>query len=353
MSKPNLTGLTIPELESLLTRLNEKPFRGRQLFQWLYQKKALTFSEMTNLSKSLRLKLQQNVQIGHLQRVNRFYSKATGAAKYLFRLRDGHHIESVYIYEQKRHTLCISSQVGCALNCAFCATGRLGFKRDLLVGEIVDQVIQVERDMRKELSNIVFMGMGEPFNNYDAVIKAAAMINHNAGLAIGARRIVLSTAGIVPAINRYTREGHRFRLAVSLNAAIQSKRVRIMPVAKRYPLDDLAGAMRLYSQTARELLTIEYVLLQGFNDQAEDIQALEHLLKGIRCKLNLIPYNAAAQDYRCPTAEQVDRFYQQARDIGVPVYIRWSKGADIDAACGQLALRRESSLSRPKVNAEE
>jgi 23S rRNA (adenine2503-C2)-methyltransferase len=343
--KTNLTGLLPDELESFLTDHGEKPFRGQQLFRWLYQKKAESFDEMTNLSKSLRQKLGQIAEIGHLKCINRQSSQETVATKYLFQLKDGYHIESVYIYEQGRHTLCISSQAGCALNCSFCATGRLGFQRNLSAGEIVDQVIHVERDLQRELTNIVFMGMGEPLNNYDNAIKAATLINHNEGLAVGARRIVISTAGIVPAIYRFTKEEQRFRLAVSLNAAIQAKREEIMPVSKRFPLVELAEAMRAYSRKMRELVTIEYVLIRGFNDQPEDIAALKQLLKGMRCKLNIIPYNETAGKYRRPSVEQVDRFYNEARDIGVPMNIRWSKGDDIDAACGQLAVKESPSTN--------
>ncbi len=346
--KINLTGLLPDELESFLTDHGEKPFRGRQLFRWLYQKKAETFDEMTNLSMSLRQKLDLIAEIGHLQCINRQSSKETVATKYLFQLKDGYYIESVYIYEQGRHTLCISSQAGCALNCSFCATGRLGFQRNLSAGEIVDQVIQVERDLQRELTNIVFMGMGEPLNNYDNAIKAATLINHNEGLAVGARRIVISTAGIVPAIYRFTKEEQRFRLAVSLNAAIQAKREKIMPVSKRFPLVELAEAMRAYSRKMREPVTIEYVLIQGFNDQPEDIAALKQLLKGMRCKLNIIPYNETAGKYRRPSVEQVDRFYKEAMDIGVPMYIRWSKGDDIDAACGQLAVKKKNPSTNHK-----
>ena len=216
--KINLTGLNRDELSEFVNALGEKPFRARQLFSWIYEKKACSFIEMTDLSLSLRQKLSAVAEIGRLSLAKKKQSSASGSTKYLFLLKDGYAIESVYIPKGPRHTLCISSQVGCRLGCLFCATGQLGYYRDLDAGEIVDQVIAVERDKGIEITNVVFMGMGEPFLNYDQSLKAAALINDPDGLAIGARHIVISTVGIIDGIRRFTEQNCKYKLAISLHA---------------------------------------------------------------------------------------------------------------------------------------
>jgi len=240
----NLTGLTLEELESIAVENGEKEFRGRQLFSWIYEKNASSFDEMSNISKRARQHFQQIAKMGHLELLHKNISPVSGTIKYLFSLYDNNHIESVYIPDEKRRTLCISSQVGCALNCAFCATGKIGFKRNLSVGEIVDQVLFVERDVGVELTNIVYMGMGEPFKNYDNVLKAAHLINHPDGIAIGARRIVISTAGVADKIYQFANEGHKYKLAVSLNFPFDKHREKLMPVAKKWDIDSLLTAVR-------------------------------------------------------------------------------------------------------------
>jgi 23S rRNA (adenine2503-C2)-methyltransferase len=333
----NLTGYDRAELEAFAERLGEKKFRGRQLFSWIYEKKAVSFAAMTDLARPLRQKLAANASLGQLALDRTLSSPRSGSTKYLFRTRDGLAIESVYIPESGRRTLCISSQVGCALKCAFCATGQIGFRRDLSAGEIVDQVIAVERSLTVELTNIVLMGMGEPLLNYDAVMKACDLIHAEEGLAIGHRHIVLSTVGIVPAIHRYTDEKRPFRLAISLHAADDDTRRQIVPIAKRYPLAELMAAVRRYAEKLRRRPTFEYVLLDGINDGEEDAQKLRRLLAGIPCKVNLIPYNPAATRFKRPDDAAVSRFAEWLAPMPAPVSVRWSKGSDIDAACGQLA----------------
>jgi len=337
MKKVNLTGYTVEELEEFVTSLGEKPFRGRQLFGWIYAKKATTFDEMTNIPKSLRARFKEIAEIGQLQLEEKATSPASKSIKYLFRLHDGHVIESVFIPESGRRTLCLSSQVGCALKCTFCATGRLGFKRNLTAGEIVDQVLFVERDTGEELTNIVFMGMGEPFNNYDQVIKACYLINHENGIAISYRHIVISTAGLIPAIYRYAEEGHRFKLAISLHSPFNEERVKLMPISKKYTAEKLVEAVKYYEKKSRRRPTFEYVIMAGVNDRKKDADGLKKLLHGIPCKVNLIPYNPTVDLFTRPSVEQVKRFAQWLSPIKAPISIRWSKGDDIEAACGQLA----------------
>lgn len=343
MDKTNLTGFTLEELQLFSEQIGEKEFRGRQIFSWIYERKATDFAEMTDLSKNLRNRFRTIAEIGQLQLSVKKRSPISGTIKYLFRLKDATFIESVYIPEVKRHTLCISSQAGCALQCTFCATGQLGFRRNLSAGEIVDQVIFVERDIGQQITNVVLMGMGEPFLNYDAVMKACGLIKHEDGLAIGFRHIVISTVGIVPAVYRYADEGHLYRLAISLHSAIESKRQGLMPVAKKYPLGSLMDAVRHYFKKTHRRPTIEYVLIADVNDGESDARALKTLLKDMPCKVNIIPYNPVVSRYQSPGPERVHRFTRWLYPLRAPVSVRWSKGADIDAACGQLAYKHTAT----------
>ncbi|MBN2410402.1 23S rRNA (adenine(2503)-C(2))-methyltransferase RlmN [candidate division KSB1 bacterium] len=337
----NLTGLTLEELEAFAVEHGEKEFRGRQLFSWIYEKNMRSFEKMTNISKSFSQKLRHIARVGQLDLYTKNISPASGAVKYLFSLYDNNFIESVYIPEDKRRTLCISSQVGCALNCSFCATAKIGFKRNLSAGEIVDQVLFVESDIGEELTNIVFMGMGEPFKNYDQVIKAAQLINHPDGIAVGARRIVISTAGVADKIYRFSDEGHKFRLAVSLNSPFNIKREKLMPVTKKWDLESLMTAIKYYANKSKQLPTIEYVLFDGINDNHKDALELKRLLSKIPAKINIIPYNTSIPGFKRPEPEKVDQFIQWLLPLNAPVSVRWSKGDDIDAACGQLAGKYE------------
>ncbi len=340
LGKKKLTGLTLQELEQFAESIGEKKFHGRQLFSWIYEKRATGFGDMTDLGKGLREKLDAVAVLGCLQLAGRTQSNASNTVKYLFQLQDNHAIESVLIHESGRRTCCLSTQAGCAFKCSFCATGAMGFHRDLTAGEIVDQVLCIEREAGVDLTNVVLMGMGEPLQNYDAVIKACRLLNHPDGLAIAGRHIVLSTVGIVPAIYRFADEGHPFRLAISLHASTDEKRKALLPIGRKYPLAELMKAVRYYAQKARQHPTFEYVLLAGINDSEQDAEDLVRLLKGLPCKINLIPYNAAIEEFSTPDAQTVDRFVQRLLPLHAPVSVRWSKGADIAAACGQLAIKR-------------
>ncbi len=338
-AKRQLVGMTLEELEQFVTGLGERPFRGRQLFAWLYNKKARDFAEMTDISKPLRARFSELACIGLLQPVSEVTSADGKTRKFLFELGDGERIESVSIREGRRHTLCLSTQVGCALGCRFCATAEMGFSRNLSAGEIIDQVLLVERQLGEKVSNVVLMGMGEPLLNYQQVIAACELMRHERGLAIGHRRIVISTAGWVPGIMRLADEGHRFKLAISLNATTDEQRRLLMPVAERYPLQELLNAATYYYRRSGRRPTFEYVLLAGVNDSPDDARRLRELVRQVPCKVNLIPYNATQGSYRRPSTAQIETFREALAPLKAPVIVRWSKGDDIRAACGQLATR--------------
>jgi 23S rRNA (adenine2503-C2)-methyltransferase len=335
--KKNLVGLTRQECEEFALEIGEKKYRGRQIYKWIYAQRAASFDEMTDLPLELRDKLRNSADLGYLTLAEKDQRSSSGSIKYLFRLPDGLHIESVYIPDASRHTLCISSQVGCALNCRFCATARLGLKRNLTAGEIVDQVLNIMRDCREEITNIVFMGMGEPFANYEQVIKAANLLSDDNGMAIGARRIVISTVGIADKIIQYADEGHKYRLAVSLNSPFQEQRAELMPIACKWDMDALLSAVSYYAKKSRKTPTFEYVLLAGVNDTRAHAEALKKIVKSMPSKVNLIPYNPTIEAFSRPTAERVDAFAQWLLPLNAGLSVRWSKGYDANAACGQLA----------------
>ncbi|MDD3731249.1 MAG: 23S rRNA (adenine(2503)-C(2))-methyltransferase RlmN [candidate division Zixibacteria bacterium] len=340
MSKENLLGRTLPELQKLLVGLGEKPYRGRQLFKWLYGTRQYDFNLMTDFSRKLREELTLKYTFEGL-RLQEKVKSADETEKFLFRLEDEQCIESVLIPndEKGRNTVCISTQAGCAMDCKFCATGKNGLARNLTVGEILGQLIFIrELYGLTAFTNIVFMGMGEPLNNFDNLIRAIEIITDSAGLGLAAKKITVSTAGIVPRIYKLADLSLKVRLALSLNAAIQEKRVKIMPVAETYPLDKLAEAVRYYTQKTGFRVTFEYVLFDGFNDQPEDIIALTELIKGIPCKINIFAYNPVpGMNFTRPSDEKVDWFARELYPRAPAVTVRKSRGRDIAAACGQLA----------------
>ena len=339
--KSHIVGLTLQECEAFAEEIGEKKYRGRQLYKWIYQKNAASFDEMTDVPLDLRAKLKETAALGFLELVHMDDRSKSGSVKYLFKLPDNYHIESVYIPDATRKTLCISSQVGCAINCRFCATARLGLKRHLTPGEIVHQVLTIKRLREEEITNIVFMGMGEPFHNYDNVIKAAKLLSDDNGMAIGARRIVISTSGLADKIMRYADEGHKFRLAISLNSPFQEQRAQLMPIARRWDVHALLDAVKYYAKKSRKIPTLEYVLLAGVNDSKEHATALKKIVKSMPCKVNLIPYNPTVETFSRPPEEHVDRFAQWLLPLNAGLSVRWSKGDDANAACGQLAGKKE------------
>ena len=359
----NIKMLSQEELADELVRLGMKKYRAAQVHDWIYRKGAGTFEEMTNISKPERQVLSEHFSIPVPALVRKEQS-ADGTGKYLFQLHDGHTIESVMIPDEDRKTLCISSQVGCAQACRFCLTGSGGFQRNLEAFEIADQVAAVERmlaaesgacvrhggagsDPVRHLTNIVFMGMGEPLANLDNVLKALPVITGGKGLGFSPRRITVSTDGLVPGIDRLGKSGVKVNLAVSLNATTDEVRDRIMPVNRRYPVKELLAACRRFPLEPRRRITFEYVLLKGVNAplgmqseaevSAEDALRLARLLRGIRCKVNLIPFNPfPGTEFRRPGEDSVRRFQAILLDHHYTAPVRESRGRDISAACGQL-----------------
>jgi 23S rRNA (adenine2503-C2)-methyltransferase len=335
--RAHLKSMDRPALEKWVRSLGEKPYRARQLWKWLVPRGAASFDEMTDLSRAFRARLEETAEIRSLRLLSADRSDGSGARKFLWECPDGGRIESVFIPEENRRTVCVSSQAGCALGCAFCATGRMGFVRDLEAWEILDQVIGIRRETGTPVTNIVVMGMGEPFLNYDAVMAALEVLNEPEGLAIGHRKITVSTAGVVPGIRRFTAENRPYKLAVSLNAVTDEVRSRLMPVNRKHPIAVLMEAVREYSRRPGRRVTFEYVLIRGLNDSREDAVRLLALLRGLPCKVNLIPYNPGVGGFERPDEARVEAFLEWIKPLQAPVIVRWSRGVDIEAACGQLA----------------
>ena len=335
--KIQLKNFTLPEMENWVSEFGEKTFRGRQLFQWIWAKGIRDFSEITNLPKTFIHYLEENCDL-NLSTVHQVQtSTSQGTAKFLIRLNDGKFVETVLIPEEKRVTVCLSSQVGCALDCDFCATGKMGLLRNLTSGEIADQLLHVRQASQRPITNIVFMGMGEPFHNYEQVIRAAGILNAELGFAHGARKITISTSGLVPQIKSFADDGHRYKLAVSLNASENQSRSKVMPVNKRWDIERLIEACQYYTRTSKNMLTFEYVLLDQVNDTIEDARRLLKIANRVFCKVNLIPYNEVVGGYARPSNKRVGRFLEALKGSQFPVTVRWSQGDDIDAACGQLS----------------
>jgi 23S rRNA (adenine2503-C2)-methyltransferase len=348
-SKTDLKGLSLEEMERFVAGRGEPAYRGRQLFQWIYGRGCRRFDEMTDLPAALRGALENQASIGALTCLDTQVSN-DGTRKYLFGCGDGRKIETVLIPvlsrvegpDEGRLTACLSTQVGCALACAFCLTGKMGFVRHLDAGEIVDQVL-VLRDAfvpGERISNLVLMGMGEPLHNYEATVKALTILLHPLGLAFPARRVTLSTVGLVPEIARLGASGLSVNLAVSLHAATDELRDRLVPINRRYPLKELMAALRAYPLPPGRRITFEYVLMDGVNDRPEDAKELARLLRGLRCKVNLLPLNEAPEiPFRRPPRERVEVFQRGLHSAGVFATIRESRGRDIFAACGMLAVK--------------
>ncbi len=329
----DLKNLTLPALEQFLLGQGKERYRATQIFKWLYQNDARTFAEMSNVSKQLRDELQRTTIISNLD-PEAVEVGSDGTRKYLFRLADGNSVESVLIPDEDRNTLCISTQAGCAMQCAFCLTGSFGLTRNLTTAEIVNQILSVRRDM--PVRNIVLMGMGEPLHNLDNVIPALQIMVEDNGLQLSTRRVTVSTCGLVPELDRLGQEV-TVNLAVSLNATTDALRDRIMPVNKVYPLAVLLAALKRFPLPGRRKITIEYVLLGELNDTLDDAKRLVRLLSDIPCKINLIPFNShEGADFKPPTRAALDVFHRYLLDRHFTVITRDSRGSDISAACGQL-----------------
>ncbi len=338
-----LLGQTLEQLRALVVALGEPAYRGQQIYHALYAERRFDFAAMTNLPAVLRERLAREASITLPEPESRYLS-ADGTVRYLFRLerRDAAavRIETVFMPEESRQTLCISTQAGCAVNCQFCLTATLGLVRNLTAGEILGQVLRVLELHRAELkpqTNVVLMGQGEPLLNYEAVLVALRILLDPRGVGLSPRRVTLSTSGIVPGIERLGREPVRPKLAVSLNATTNEQRNRIMPINRKYPLELLLDACRRYPLRPWERLTFEYVLLGGYNDSDADARRLAKLVSPLKCKVNLIPWNPGALPFARPALERVEQFQRVLVDKGVFATVRHSRGQDVMAACGQLA----------------
>ena len=327
------------ELQTLCIKAGESKFRGGQLFEWLYRHGISSFDSMLNINKSFREHLNEHFILHTLTVENSLPSEKDKSVKILFRTRDDHFIETVSMVENNRHTVCLSSQAGCALDCHFCATGKMGLKRNLSTGEIVDQLIYVRKNTGQPITNVVFMGMGEPFHNYNNVLNASDIFHSPKGFNLASTRITISTAGLLPQINKFIKEKRRYRLAISLNASNNKVRTEIMPINKKWSINDLIKSGKEYSNQKKRLIMFEYVLLKGINDSEEDALELARLLQGIPCKINLIPYNEIEGKYQRPDETTITKFSEILHNYRdeYRVLVRWSKGQDIAAGCGQLA----------------
>ncbi|ACR80624.1 MULTISPECIES: 23S rRNA (adenine(2503)-C(2))-methyltransferase RlmN [Kosmotoga] len=331
-----LLEMTLDELRKVLVDEGYEKYRASQIFDWIYKKKVLNFSNMTNLPKDFRKFLSGTFRYPEMTIVRRSLSKIDGTEKFLWKLHDGEFIESVILRHPDHTTFCISTQVGCQLGCIFCATGMSGFKRNLSVSEIVGQVIFMEKSMGKNVTNIVFMGMGEPFLNTDNVFKSIEILHEPAGRNLGIRHFTISTAGIPEGIIRLADSGMDVRLSLSLHAATDEKRSMLMPINKRYNIQQLMASLEYYQRKTNRRITIEYILIDGINDSIEDAKQLAKLFKHLKIFVNIIAINPVVPTLKRPSREKVERFAIELKKHGIEAAIRTEKGSDIDAACGQL-----------------
>ena len=332
--------LTIDELTEYFLKIGEKKYYATELFSWLYNKRITSFSDATNIKKETREKLSKDFTISNIEIVT--VEKAKDVRKYLFKLRDGEHIEAVLMNHDYGNSLCISSQVGCNMGCKFCESGRRKKVRNLATGEMVEQILKVENESDLRISHVVIMGIGEPFDNYDNICNFIRIINHPKGLNIGARHITVSTCGLVPKILEFSEFPYQVNLAISLHAPNDKLRNEIMPISKVYPLKDLISAIKVYLEKTNRRVTFEYIMLDGVNDKEENALELIHLLKGINCYVNLIPYNETdALQYRRSKPLTIAKFYDILKKNNITVTIRREFGGTISAACGQLRSKKE------------
>jgi 23S rRNA (adenine2503-C2)-methyltransferase len=344
--------MTLPDAEAWAVSQGWPRFRGEQVWRWVHDRGARSFEEMSNLPRSVRAELAERAQIGSLQ-VAEVQTSRDGTRKLRLVTRDGQSIESVIIPDGEKTTQCISSQVGCAVDCQFCATAKMGLKRNLDAGEIVDQVYLARRlladtEPGRRITNLVYMGMGEPLHNYDNMVKSIRILTHDKGAGLGQRRITVSTAGLVPKLEKLGKEDVRPNLAVSLNAPNDAIRDAIMPINRKWNIAKLLAALRAYPLEQRRRITFEYVLLAGVNDGLEHASQLAKLLRGVRCKVNVIPWNPHPEaPYQRPAPEVIDAFQAECKRLGLPTYLRTPRGDDIDAACGQLANRSNGETLVP------
>lgn len=339
----SIYGLSLQDLEYYLLEHGFKSFHAKQIFRWLYHKRIESFDEMTDISKRMIDQMKNDFEIEPLI-IREMQVSKDGTKKFLFEMKDGALVESVLMIFEYGFSACLSSQVGCNMGCSFCASGLLKKQRDLTSAEIVAQALMIQRELDKDgqrLGNIVMMGTGEPFDNYDNVMKAMSVINDPLGIEIGARHISISTCGIVPGIRRFARENLQYNLAISLHAPNNELRNELMPINRAYPLEELMEALRDYCSLNNRRLTFEYLLLKGVNDSLKEANEIRDLLKGMNAYVNLIPYNKVKEkDFETSSDENALRFYDLLKKNHVAVTLRQKKGDDIDAACGQLRAKK-------------
>jgi 23S rRNA (adenine2503-C2)-methyltransferase len=353
MEPLNLKEAMLEELEALASSLGEPSYRATQIAQWVYQKGATSPEEMTNLSKALRDRLSEATKLPALEVLQREES-SDGTVKYLFGLTDGEAIEAVVIPEGKRLTLCLSTQVGCRFSCSFCRTAEMGLRRQLETWEIVDQYLACRLRLGHPITNLVFMGMGEPLDNYGPVTKALRIMTDEGLMQISPRRITVSTVGLTPAIKALMDEGLGVNLAVSLVATTDEVRNDLTPVGKRYGLENLFGTLRALELPKRRRITIEYVLLEGLNDSTQDAHRLAHLLHGLKCKVNIIPFNPyPGSALSRPDDDRVHHFVEALAAKGYTTTVRASRGTDILAACGHLAVEQPTLVESRKIGQKD
>jgi 23S rRNA (adenine2503-C2)-methyltransferase len=352
-SRPDLGSMDLAELEAALETRGHPRFHARQIFSWIYAKGVSDFEKMTDLSRPLRADLAEHYRISTPAVIARETS-CDGTVKFLLGLEDSRRIESVFIPDTPSQTFCISTQVGCAMKCGFCLTGKMGLVRNLSAGEIAGQVrvLAHELGLRDSKFNIVLMGMGEPLHNYDNTMKALKMLNDEHGLAVSPKRVTLSTVGVLPALERLAAEPLMPNLAISLHATTEDQRDALVPVNRKYGLEDILAAARKFPARRRNRITFEYVLLSGINDTPDDARRLVRLLGNIRCKVNLIPLNEAAGiEFARPSDDRVNAFARILANAGLTVSVRKSRGRDIRAACGQLIVEGTEKSTGQKAAA--
>lgn len=345
--KIQLKGLTLDELKDYFREIGEPRFRGEQVFHWMYNHLVDDFFLMNNLPKEIRQQLTDNCKIKTLEYVTSEVSPLTGTKKYIFETSEGNKIESVIIPETNRTTLCISTQVGCPLDCKFCATGLMGYKKNLTAGEIFDQYVLAARDYGKErITNIVYMGMGEPLLNYDSTLKSLKIFSQEKSKGISLKKVTVSTAGIAPKIIDLAHSGLKAKIALSLHSCFEDVRTRLMPINEKYSLEENIKAIRYYAKKTSTRITFEYVMLKDINDRDEDLTALKRLCSEIPSKINVIPFNSLT--HMNPTGfsaelepsprQRIEEFTNELRNKNITVTVRYTQGDDITAACGQLAI---------------
>jgi 23S rRNA (adenine2503-C2)-methyltransferase len=346
--KIELKGLTLSELQEYFLSIGESRFRAQQVFNWMYNHLSTDFSEMQNISKELRTKLAANCSLQTLNLVTTQGSCSSGTKKYLFSTSDNRKIESVVIPDKDRNTLCISTQVGCPLDCKFCATGLMGYKRNLTPGEVVDQYLLTAREYGKEkITNIVFMGMGEPLLNYETTLKSVEIFTHELTKGLSRKRITISTAGIANKIADLAEKNLRVKLAFSLHSPFEEIRTKIMPINKKYSLKENIEALKVYARKTKTRITFEYTMLKNLNDRDKDIKALTALCSSLPSKINIIPFNSIkhmnpggiSAELESTPLDKIQRFADKLRGNNITVMIRDTQGDDIAAACGQLAVK--------------